>query len=418
MNHCRGDGMVEGHHRIVGHTEQQGVERLDLRPVGRLRARRLVVQGRDRRLKLVRPRPAARQGGRDQRHALGDRLAVPRGPVLLVERDELAPRSGARRAPRVGQQHQRQQARHLRLPGEAVVQGAGQAKSFAGEVGPHELGPGGGGIPLAEHQIEHLQHGIEACAELLAARHLEGSPGFLDGLLGPADPLRHGGFGNQERPGDLRGGEAPHRAQGERDDRGRRQRGVATHEQEVEGVVALGRRRVVEGQGDLFVRRHQADHQLLPVTARRLGADVVGDASRGHPDQPRARALRRAVERPLRRGGDEGFLDRILRSGEVSVAADDDTQHLRRQIAQQVLDVDRRMVRRRGHRAGLPGKGGQGRSNSERFIGDVHRDVHPDGQSDQGRSFGGALMTSRTSIAMFRGAPPFPGAAEASAAIW
>ena len=91
------------------------------------------------------------------------------------------------------------------------------------------------------------------------------------------------------------------------------------------------------------------------------------------------------LARPLRRRRDERLLDRVLAGGEIAVAPHDDTQHLRRDLAQQTPDHrDDVAVRRRGHQA---------------------------------MSGGGTLITCRTSIAKFSGLPPGPGAADASAAI-
>ena len=56
-------------------------------------------------------------------------------PVLLVERDQLARRPGPRRAPRVGQQHQRQQPRDLAVVRQERVDGARQADRLARQVG-------------------------------------------------------------------------------------------------------------------------------------------------------------------------------------------------------------------------------------------------------------------------------------------
>ena len=98
-----------------------------------------------------------------------------------------------------------------------------------------------------------------------------------------------------------------------------------------------------------------------------------------------ARVVGHPLARPLRRGRDERLLNRVLAGGEIAVTPHDDAQHLRRDLAQQALDRrDDVAVRRRGHQA---------------------------------MSGGGALITCRTSIAMFSGLPPGPGAADASAAI-
>ena len=74
--------------------------------------------------------------------------------------------------------------------------------------------------------------------------------------------------------------------------------------------------------------------------------------------------------------GEQRLLDRVLRGGEVAEAPDDGAEHLRRELAQQVL---------------------------------VGSTSHVSAQA----STGGALITSRTSIGMFSGTPPWPGAADA-----
>jgi hypothetical protein len=47
MHHGDGDGVIEHHHRIVGHTFKQLIERQDLRPIGILGSRRFVMNGGD-----------------------------------------------------------------------------------------------------------------------------------------------------------------------------------------------------------------------------------------------------------------------------------------------------------------------------------------------------------------------------------
>jgi hypothetical protein len=84
--------------------------------------------------------------------------------------------------------------------------------------------------------------------------------------------------------------------------------------------------------------------------------------------------------RPLHCCCEQRFLNRVLGRGEVSVAADERAEDLRRELAQQSLDAGVRTLR---------------------------------GQM----SSAGALITSRTSIGMFNGAPPRPGAVDAFAAI-
>ena len=101
----------------------------------------------------------------------------------------------------------------------------------------------------------------------------------------------------------------------------------------------------------------------------------------GDLDQPAARVVGHALARPLHGRRDQRFLNRVLRGGEIAEAPDHGAEHLRREVAQQVLG--RRGSRRRWNHM----------------------------------STGGALITWRTSIGMLSGAPPLPGAADARAAI-
>ena len=71
------DDPVERDHRPGRHAASSVVEGEDLRPVGVLGARRLVVDGGDRGLHLVRADRARGQRAGDQRDALGDRRGVP-----------------------------------------------------------------------------------------------------------------------------------------------------------------------------------------------------------------------------------------------------------------------------------------------------------------------------------------------------
>ena len=96
----------------------------------------------------------------------------------------------------------------------------------------------------------------------------------------------------------------------------------------------------------------------------------------------RARVVGHALARPLRGRRDQRFLHRVLRGGEVAEAADDGAEHLRRELAQQVLGID-----------ASSGGGHVTRLRAARSS------------------------PARTSIAMLSGAPPGPGAAEPRAAI-
>src|SRR4051812_31288613 len=98
--------------------------------------------------------------------------------------------------------------------------------------------------------------------------------------------------------------------------------------------------------------------------------------------QPPARVYRYAFARPLVRRGDQRFLDRVLGDRKLFVTTRDNGEHLRREIAKQMLDV---VVPLRGTVS--------------------HASVL------------GARITCRTSTGMLIAAPPGPGADEAFAAI-
>src|SRR5215218_918068 len=246
----------------------------------------------------------------------------------------------ARRPPRVGQQHQREQARDLAVVGQQRVDRAGEADRLPRQLRALELRAGRRGVALAEDQVEHVQHGGEALRALLLGGRAEGDAGRLDPLLRAADALRLRRLGDEERAGDLRRGEAADRAQRERDLRRRREGGVAAEEQQRQRVVLLlGERLLVGRRRDRLVCGHLHGGGVLPPPARLLAAQLVGQPPRGHGDEPCARVLRHAVVGPLDGGGEQRLLDGVLGGVEPPGAADEDAEDLRREAAQQVLDA-------------------------------------------------------------------------------
>ena len=75
----------------------------------------------------------------------------------------------------------------------------------------------------------------------------------------------------------------------------------------------------------------------LAIAAGHLAAHVIGHAPQRHVDQPAARIVRHAVARPLRGRGDQRLLHGVLARGEVAEPPQHRAEHLRREIAQQVL---------------------------------------------------------------------------------
>jgi hypothetical protein len=87
-DHADGDGVAGRDDRVVVQAGQDVVEGGDLGPVGRFGALRLIVEGGDSCLELVRPDGAAGKGGGDQRDPLLGCTPVPQAAVLLCPGDE------------------------------------------------------------------------------------------------------------------------------------------------------------------------------------------------------------------------------------------------------------------------------------------------------------------------------------------
>jgi hypothetical protein len=96
------------------------------------------------------------------------------------------------------------------------------------------------------------------------------------------------------------------------------------HEQDRQGVVPIGH------VGCLALVR---DRSALAFAARTVAAVLVDQAPRRRLQEPGARILRDAVDRPAGRGRDQRLLDGVLCSGEVAVAARERAKDLRRAVA-------------------------------------------------------------------------------------
>jgi hypothetical protein len=117
IGHGDGDCMIERNDRVVGDLQQQLIKRLDLRPVGFLSARGLIVNRSDRGLELVWTGCPARLRFGDQGDAISDFVGVPERTVLIGQRHQLTVRRGPGVAAGVGEQHQRQQSGNLAIIG-------------------------------------------------------------------------------------------------------------------------------------------------------------------------------------------------------------------------------------------------------------------------------------------------------------
>ena len=147
-----------------------------------------------------------------------------------------------------------------------------------------------------------------------------GNAGGLDLGLGPDDPLGQRGRRQEERAGDLFGGEAADFAQGEGDLRVGRQGRVTAGEDEAEPVVL-----------DLFVvhlvRRGDAVAQTIGYHSERgvepgSAAEPVYGLEAAGRDQPGPGILGNPVRRPTLHRRREGVLKRLL--GQIEVAEETD----------------------------------------------------------------------------------------------
>jgi hypothetical protein len=118
---------------------------------------------------------------------------------------------------------------------------------------------------------------------------------------------------------------------------------------------------------------------------------LVDEPVLGGPDQPSGGPVRDAVPRPVVGRGDERLLDRVLGRVEVACPSGDDTEDLRCEIAEQVLDGG-------GDQTSWP--------------------VAVSSQSSMAAAVPGPLpMIRRTWIGCWTGTPSSPGTAEYFAAI-
>ena len=135
------------------------------------------------------------------------------------------------------QQQQGEQAEDLRLARHQAVQGPGQRDRLGGEVASGRLAAGGGQVALVKEEVHDREHLGQAVGELVRVGDPDGGVLIGQGLAGAQQPLRHGGLGHEEGPGDLLAGQPADRAQRERDLRVPGEGGVAAGEDQAQQLV-------------------------------------------------------------------------------------------------------------------------------------------------------------------------------------
>src|SRR5258708_1810052 len=242
----------------------------DLRPIRLAGAASLVMQRGDRRLHLIGTDRHVAQRAGENRDAVRDLVGSPEISVLRVERNDGAVGGRASGAAGISEQHQGEQPGDLALLRQQVVEHPREADRLGREVGPVQLGPRAGGVPLIEDEIQHLQHDAKPVASVWRHGHLELSTGRPDAFLRTADPLSHGRLWHEKRPGDLGGGEAAHRAKCQGQLRRNRERRMAAEEQKGKGVVLF---ESVAPAGQL-----EGGGGFLPAVPCALAPPLVGQA--------------------------------------------------------------------------------------------------------------------------------------------
>ena len=132
---------------------------------------------------------------------------------------------------------------------------------------------------------------------------------------------------------------------------------MTAHEEQNQRVILF---RLASRNG---VAEDRSEVVEFPSATRGLAPQLIRHPPGGDLDQPSAWIVGKTFTRPLLRGGEQCFLDRVLGNSEVAEATDHRAENPRRQLPQQVFVGEPRCAARH-------------------------------------TSTGGALMTSRTSIGM------------------
>ena len=270
------------------------------------------------------------------------RRVIPARPVLVLEQDEVALLVHPRHPPGIGNQDQCQQPANLAFVRHQVDQDRAQLDRPIHEIGSYQDVSSGRRVTRSEDEMHRSQHGVETLGQLMGDRHAVGDPRTRDLLLRPSDPSRHGRLANQERMGDLLGGQAADQPQRQRDLRLPRQCRVTAGEDEAKAVVGyvihLGELRFRRERSDMFTPRAQRTaglYQQGNPGPKGSGAAVgVQRLAPGRGGQPRARVAWDAVAPPCLEGADIRILRTLL--GQVDVAGH---AHRRREHAGPLVTV-------------------------------------------------------------------------------
>ena len=191
-------------------------------------------------------------------------------------------------------------------------------------------------VALVEDQVDDREHGREPVGQQVGRRDPERDPGVADLVLGADEPLRHRLARDEERAGDLLGGQPAEGAQGQRDLRVERQRRVAAGEDQLEPLVgdraSSSPLRPPCASGDVEL----AESSRRSVRSRRIRSIARLRAGR---HQPGARVGGHAVARPALGGDRERLLGGLLGELEVAEEADQVGEDASPLVAEDLLEV-------------------------------------------------------------------------------
>ena len=139
----------------------------------------------------------------------------------------------------VGEQHQRQRARHLVVVGQRAVHLAGEPDRLFGQRDVDQRRARGAGVALGEDEVADVEHRRDPSGQLFVRGHDKPGAGLTQLCAGPGEALGHGARRHQVGGRDLlhrQSGDGPQR---QRHLRRPAQRGMAAQDQQTQRVVAV-----------------------------------------------------------------------------------------------------------------------------------------------------------------------------------
>jgi len=304
------------------------------------------VHGIDRRLNLIWAPAVRAQATADHALAFGDHVPIPARAILLGEQHEIAIARHTSRAPRVDEQHEREKAHCFGFVRQQLHDEAAEAGRFNAEVVANQPIAGCRCVAFVEDQVDNSENGAYATRKILCIGHPIGNGGVADLALRSNEPLRHGGFRNEECPRDLRRRQATEKAKRQRDLRRSRKRRVTAGEDQAQPLVF--HRAALFG----IVARLQRCRLGMAFVASGFAPQPIDCAMTRGRDDPSCGASRQACGGPSFDRHGEGILDRFLRRIDVAEVADQDCHRPAVLFTKGTFDL---RCQHDGHAASAPG---------------------------------------------------------------